>query len=106
MHGDRLERSARRRHVGIREATDDEVARRARYGEWTVEVPRVLWCGAGEVELDLVALDRHGNADLELALGRLEHVARLPAPVRKRGERGAHPALGVGVELVHGRRDR
>ena len=58
--------------------------------------------GAGEVDLELVAGDGHGRADLELAaVCGLQHVGRLEAPVRNPRDRRAHEALRVGVELVH-----
>ena len=61
----------------------------------------VLRRRAGEVDLDLVACDRHRGMDLELALARLEDVGGLVAPVGERRDRRADASLRVGVELVH-----
>ena len=56
---------------------------------------------AREVDLDLVAGDRHSSVQLELALGRLEDVARLEPPVRQGRDPGPDASLRIGVELVH-----
>ena len=56
---------------------------------------------SGEVDLDLVACDGDGDADLQLPGGRLQRVARLVAPVGEAGDGSADDALGVAVELVH-----
>ena len=54
-----------------------------------------------EVDVDGVARDRHGGADRQLAISRLEHVGSLVPAVGEALERGADDALRVGVELVH-----
>ena len=61
--------------------------------------------GAGEVDSDRVPVDGDLRVDLELAVDRLEHVARRVAAVRKPRDPGTHDALGIVVELVHRRRD-
>ena len=98
--------AAGRREIRLGEAADDEVAGGARDGERAVEVALVLFGRPGEVDLDLVACDGDGDADLQLPRGRLERVARLVTAVGKAGDGSADDALGVAVELVHRRRDR
>ena len=57
--------------------------------------------GAGEVDLDGIAGNRHGRSELDVALECLEDVVRLVASVGEDGDAGAHAALRVRVELVH-----
>src|SRR5207248_3124637 len=56
--GHRREGTAGSGRIRIGQAADDEVAGGARYRERAVEVSLVLGRGAGEVELELVAVDR------------------------------------------------
>ena len=72
--GDWREGAAGCRDVGIGQAADDEVAGGAGDRDRTVEVAVVLGPGAGEVDLELVFVHRHGCVDGELALDRLEDV--------------------------------
>ena len=60
--GDRdgRESTARCRQIWVDEDADDVEARRARNRQRTIQVPVVLRGGAGEVDGDAVALDRHG----------------------------------------------
>ena len=101
-HGHGLEGAARGGEVGSGEAADDVEARRARHRERAVQVPVVLRRRAFEVDLDRVAGDRHGRADLEQARRSLERVGAGEAPVRQlarsprarpaRSTRGARPS--------------
>ena len=61
----------------------------------------MLGRGAGEVDLELVSVDRHGRMDAELALDRLEDVVCLVASVGEPRDRRPDDPLGIGVELVH-----
>jgi hypothetical protein len=61
--------------------------------------------GPVEVELELVALDRQRDADLQLALGGLEDVDGGVSAVREPGDRSPHAPLGVGVQILHRRDD-
>jgi hypothetical protein len=99
--GDRRERASRCGQVRLGQAADDEVAGGLRDRERAVEVAVVLLRSPAEVDPDFVAGDLGGAVDRQVAVHRLDHVLGLAATVRKRGERGAHHALGVGVELVH-----
>ena len=56
---------------------------------------------AREVDLDLVAGDRHPRADLELAFQWLEDVGGLVDAVRQRPQTGPDTPFGVRVQLVH-----
>ena len=102
-HGHRDERPADAGTSGsVRARTTNRQAER-RHRERAVEVAVVLRRRAGEVELELVAGDRDRDAELELAVGRLEHLGRLVAAVRERGDPGPDAPLRVGDELVHRR---
>jgi hypothetical protein len=48
-----------------------------------------------EVDLDRVAVDRHGHAKLEVAAVGLENVHRLEASVGQLADRSSHAPLGV-----------
>ena len=91
----------RRGDVGVGHDAHDEEARRARHGERAVEVPGVLRCRSGEVDVDDVAGHRDGDADLEVAVDRLDHVRGLVPAVGHGGDARAHRPLGVAVQLVH-----
>jgi len=92
-----------RRDVRVGEDAQGEQASRACHGQRAVEVALVLAGAAREVEHELVAPDRRGQAQLEIALARLEQVGRLPRAVLERGKAGARAPLGV-VEDGVGRR--
>ena len=68
-HGQRPVGAGARRHVGVGEHAQGEVAGRQRDRERAVEVAAVLGGGAGEVELELVAGDGRAQPQLEVALG-------------------------------------
>src|SRR5215217_8505591 len=99
---DGSEGAARGGDVRVGDAADDEVGGRARDGERAVEVSLVLRGCAREVDLDLLAGDGNGCAQLEIALGRLERVASLEASIRKPGDGRAYAPFRVRVQLIHG----
>jgi hypothetical protein len=61
----------------------------------------VLAGRAAEVERELVAGDRRAQAQLDVAVARLEHVARFVRGVGQRRQAGAHAPLGVVDRLRH-----
>ena len=104
-HGHGREGSSRRGQVGCGEAAHDVEAGGPRDGERAVQVALVLGRGALEVDVDRVARDGHGRADVEQAERRLEHVGALEAAVRQLPNRRADDPFRVGEELVHRSRD-
>ena len=100
---DRAERAGRRRSVGIGQDPHREERRRLRHGQRAVEVSVDLRIGAAEVEGQVLAVDRRGYPEPDIALGAirvvLEHVLCFIGAVRKLGEPCLRTALGVVEDL-------
>ena len=62
----------------------------------------MLGCAAVEVQQQALAVDARAQAQLEVAVGALEHVARAARPVRERRQAGTRAALGVVQHCVGG----
>ena len=90
-----------RRHVGVGEHAQGEVAGRQRHGERAVEVAVVLGGRAGEVEHDPLAVHRRAAAAARRSpSARLEHVARRAHAVVELGDARARAPLGVVERLL------
>ena len=98
-HRHRPQRARVGRDVGVGEHAHGEEAGRDRDGERAVEVAVVLRRAPAEVERQLVAGDRRGQAQLEVALERLEHVGGRARAVGQRGEARPRAPLGVGQDV-------
>jgi hypothetical protein len=98
---DRRKGAGRSGHVRVGQAANDEIRRRARYGQRTVEVPVVLRRGPGEVDLELVPRDGDHGPKLELALHGLEDVRSFEAPVGQALDSGPDDPFRVREQLVH-----
>ena len=89
-HLDRPVGAGVRRRLRVGQDAHREVAGRARHrASGQLRLPACCARAAGEVEHDPLARDGGAHAQLEVALGRLDDVARLAHAVAERGDRGA-----------------